>query len=124
MTDILKLVFGTFTSQAEVWKDLKITPSPTTSSTLVIGAHSISRSVLLLAAVSAASQMGVKVVFFTQKQIQRLPASLQKYLPSLNPESLKVPITLLSVWATVRYVLTDVWAKCLDCQVVKKNPYS
>lgn len=96
MTDILKLVFGTFTSQAEVWNDLKMTPSPTTSSTLVTGAHSISRSVLLLAAVTAAS-LGLKVVFFTQIQIQRLPASLQKYLPSLSPESLKVPITLLPV---------------------------
>lgn len=119
MTDILKLVFGTFTSQAEVWKDPKITPNPTISSTLVIGDHSISHSVLLLAAVTAASQMGFKVVFFTQIQIQRLPASLQKYLPSLNPESLKVLITLLSVIVTVCYVLTNVSAKCLDCQVVK-----
>lgn len=104
MTDILKLVFGTFTSQAEVWKDHKIIPSLTTCGTLVIGDHSISRSVLLLAAVTAASQMGLKVVFFTQTQIQRLPASLQKYLPSLGPESLKVPITLLSV--TMCYVQT------------------
>lgn len=94
MTDILTRVFRTFTSQTDVRKDLKVNPpSPTTCSTLVVGDHSISRSVLLLAAVTASSQMGLKVVFFTQTQIQRLPASLQKCVPSLSPESLKVQVT-------------------------------
>ncbi|XP_044036291.1 ATPase SWSAP1 [Siniperca chuatsi] len=90
MTDILTLVFRTFLSQTDVKKDLKVAPpSPTTCSTLVVGDHSISRSLLLLAAVTAASEMGVKVLFFTQTQIQSLPVSLQKCVPGLSPESLK-----------------------------------
>lgn len=90
MTDILTLVFKTFMSQTDVRKDPKVTPpSPTTCSALVVGDQSISRSVLLLAAVTAASEMGMKVMFFTQTQIQSLPASLQKCVPSLSPECLK-----------------------------------
>ncbi|XP_029944943.1 ATPase SWSAP1 isoform X2 [Salarias fasciatus] len=58
-------------------------------SALVVGDREISRSVLLLAAVTAASEMGIKVVFFTQSQIQSLPVSLQRCVPSLSPESLK-----------------------------------
>lgn len=81
-------------SQTDSRKDLKVTPpSPSTCSTLVVGEHGISRSVLLLAAVTAASEMGMKVVFFTQTQIQSLPVSLQKCVPSLSPQSLKVGIT-------------------------------
>lgn len=83
-------------SHTDVRKDLKVTPpSPTTCGTLVVGDHSISRSVLLLAAVTAASELGVKVMFFTQTQIQSLPVSLQKCVPSLSPESLKVEVTFL-----------------------------
>ncbi|KAM9345927.1 ATPase SWSAP1 [Symphorus nematophorus] len=91
MTDILTLVFRTFMSQTDVKKELAVTapPSPTTCSALVVGEHRISRSVLLLAAVTAASEMGMRVIFFTQTQIQSLPVSLQKCVPSLSPESLK-----------------------------------
>ncbi|XP_054463705.1 ATPase SWSAP1 [Anoplopoma fimbria] len=90
MTDILKLVFRTFMSQTEGRKELTFTPpSPTTCSTLVVGDGGISRSVLLLAAVTAASETGVRVMFFTQTQIQSLPLCLQKRVPSLSPESLK-----------------------------------
>lgn len=90
MTDILTLVFRTFMSQTDARKDLKVTPPlPSTCGTLVVGEHSISRSVLLLAAVTAASEMGMKVVFFTQTQIQSLPVCLQKCVPSLSPQSLK-----------------------------------
>lgn len=91
MTDILTLVFRTFMSQTAVTKELQATaPAPPTCSTLVLGDHSISRSLLLLAAVTAASEMGIKVMFFTQTQIQSLPVSLQKCFPNLSPESLKV----------------------------------
>ncbi|XP_070780122.1 ATPase SWSAP1 [Enoplosus armatus] len=91
MTDILTSVFRTFMSQTDVRKDLGVTPPPPTprSSALVVGEHSVSRSVLLLAAVTAASEMGMRVMFFTQTQIQSLPVSLQKCVPSLSPESLK-----------------------------------
>uniref|UniRef100_UPI0037E9AE0C ATPase SWSAP1 n=1 Tax=Semicossyphus pulcher TaxID=241346 RepID=UPI0037E9AE0C len=89
MADILTLVFRTFMSQTDLKNDLKVTPpSPTTCGTLVLGDHNISRSVLLLAAVTAA-ETGMKVIFFTQTQIQSLPVSLQKCVPSLSPESLK-----------------------------------
>ncbi|XP_039901664.1 ATPase SWSAP1 [Simochromis diagramma] len=90
MADILSLVFRTFMSQSDLKKDVKvITPSPTTCSTLVVGDHSLSRSVLLLASVTAAAEMGIKVMFFTQTQIQSLPPSLQRCVPNLSPESLK-----------------------------------
>ncbi|XP_078126335.1 ATPase SWSAP1 [Sander vitreus] len=119
MADILTLVFRTFVSQTEVRKQLTVSPPPCSSllvgdpspappppcsallvgdpgpappppcSTLVVGDPGIGRSVLLLAAVTAASEMGVKVVFFTQTQIQSLPVSLQKGVSSLSPESLK-----------------------------------
>ncbi|XP_070703512.1 ATPase SWSAP1 [Pempheris klunzingeri] len=90
MADILTLVFRTFVSQTDVTKDPRVAPpSPAGCSTLVVGERIISRSVLLLAAVTAAAEMGIRVVFFTQTQIQSLPVSLQKCLPSLSPESLK-----------------------------------
>ncbi|XP_029293527.1 ATPase SWSAP1 [Cottoperca gobio] len=90
MTDILTLVFRTFMSQTDVRKELTVVPpSPASCSALLVGHSRISRSVLLLAAVAAASEMGMRVVFFTQTQIQSLPVSLQKCVPSLSPESLK-----------------------------------
>ncbi|XP_039679661.1 ATPase SWSAP1 isoform X2 [Perca fluviatilis] len=63
--------------------------APPACSTLVVGDPGIGRSVLLLAAVAAASEMGVKVMFFSQTQIQSLPVSLQKCVSGLSPESLK-----------------------------------
>lgn len=97
MADILTLVFRTFTSQSGLKKDFTAGfPSPPTCSTLVVGDHSISRSVLLLAAVTAAAEMGIKVMFFTQTQIQSLPVSLQRCVPNLSPDSLKVEVALCS----------------------------
>ncbi|CAB1420574.1 unnamed protein product [Pleuronectes platessa] len=85
MTDILNLVFRTFASPAELRAS---PPAPVPrSSALLLGENSLSRSVLLLAAVTAASQPGLRVVFFTRTLIRSLPASLQKLVPS--PESLK-----------------------------------
>lgn len=105
MADILTLVFRTFMSQSDLKKDVKvITPSPMTCSTLVVGDHSLSRSVLLLASVTAAAEMGIKVMFFTQTQIQSLPPSLQRCVPNLSPESLKVGVVL-----------------CLNCGQIRKS---
>lgn len=56
----------------------------------------MSRSLLLLTAVTAASQLGVKVVFFTHTHIQQLPTFLQKRAPVLDPESLKVLTSFLA----------------------------
>lgn len=82
-------------SQTGAIKDYKvIPPSPTTCSTLVVGDHNMSRSVLLLSAVTAASDMGMKVVFFTQTQIQKLPAPLHHCLANRSPDSLKVSTSL------------------------------
>ncbi|KAM7372464.1 hypothetical protein PAMP_009628 [Pampus punctatissimus] len=91
MTDILAHVFRTFMSQTGQRKELDVPPPPPPAActTLLLGEQSTSRSVLLLAAVTAASQMGLRVMFFAQKQIQSLPVSLQKCVPSLSPESLK-----------------------------------
>ncbi|XP_041830531.1 ATPase SWSAP1 [Melanotaenia boesemani] len=90
MADILTLVFRTFMSQTGLKKDVTVSPaSAAPCSTLMVGNHRVSRSVLLLAAVTAASELGIKVVFFAQTQIQSLPVSLQKCVPSLSPESLK-----------------------------------
>ncbi|KAK2833924.1 hypothetical protein Q5P01_017813 [Channa striata] len=88
MADILTLVFRTFMSQEATAAD---PPPPTAGGggALLVGDHSIGRSVLLLAAVTAASELGVRVVFFSQTPIQSVPVSLQKCVPSLNPESLK-----------------------------------
>ncbi|XP_074511794.1 ATPase SWSAP1 [Sebastes fasciatus] len=90
MTDILTLVFRTFLSQTAVKKELTVVPpSASTCSTLLVGDSRISRSVLLLAAVTAASETDMRVMFFTQTQIQSLPVALQKCNTSLSPESLK-----------------------------------
>lgn len=94
MADILTQAFITYMSHPEPRKDREFSPPPPPScrSALVVGEHRVSRSVLLLAAVTAASEMGMKVMFFAQKQIQSLPVSLQKNVPGLSPDSLKVDI--------------------------------
>ncbi|CAJ1075392.1 ATPase SWSAP1 [Xyrichtys novacula] len=90
MADILTHVFRTFMSKTFTNNNLRVTPPSQTTcgGTLLIGEPSISRPLLLLAAVAAA-ETGMKVIFFTQTQIQSLPVSLQKCVPSLSPESLK-----------------------------------
>ncbi|XP_043955261.1 ATPase SWSAP1 [Gambusia affinis] len=91
MTDILTLVFRTLSSQTGQNKDPSAgPPSPAPrSSALVVGEHRLSRSVLLLAAVTAASELGVRVAFFAQTQIQSLPECLQRCSATQNPEGLK-----------------------------------
>ncbi|KAM6957882.1 ATPase SWSAP1 [Aplochiton taeniatus] len=91
MADILTLVFRTFNPQTGTTKkNIKpISPALLSCSTLVVGDRSINRSLLLLAAVTAASELGIKVLFFTQTQIQSLPVSLQNHGPNLSPDVLK-----------------------------------
>lgn len=94
MADILTLVFRTFVSDSGLREATTPAPPPWTGggSALLVGDSNISRSVLLLAAVTAAAELGLRVVFFSQTQIQSLPVSLQNRVPGLSPESLKVDL--------------------------------
>ncbi|XP_029582686.1 ATPase SWSAP1 isoform X2 [Salmo trutta] len=88
MTDILTLVFRTFNQHNGKPKDFK-NIAPSKCSTLVVGDCSVNRSLLILAAVTAASELGLKVSFFTQVKIQSLPGSLQESMSNLSPDNLK-----------------------------------
>ncbi|XP_038152675.1 ATPase SWSAP1 [Cyprinodon tularosa] len=93
MTDILTLVFRTFSSQTGQNKDPGVCPPAAAAaprcSSLVVGQHRLSRSLLLLAAVTAASELGIRVTFFAQSQIQSLPVCLQRCSTTLSPDGLK-----------------------------------
>ncbi|XP_072298335.1 ATPase SWSAP1 [Eucyclogobius newberryi] len=92
MSDILTLVFKMFRSQSELSavNEGSLAPAPAPArSALVVGEQVLSRSVLLLAAVTAASEGGFRVVFLTQTQIQSLPVALQRRVPNLTPATLK-----------------------------------
>lgn len=78
-------------------------PAPAPCSALMVGDHRISRSLLLLAAVTAASERGIKVLFLAQTQIQSLPVFLQRCSPSLSPESLKVELRHVHVGLHIQY---------------------
>lgn len=105
MADALSRVFRTFSSQDKVRKELPGMPS--IYSTLLVGEQNISRSLLLLTAVTAASQLGGKAVFFTQTHIQHLPPFVQKCAPFVNPESLKVLNTSTLRRCSVSMYLTN-----------------
>lgn len=87
MVDILDMVFNRFSSQFHTSSHIN-TSSPE-KGTLVVGDGDINRALLFLAAVTAASELGVKVLFFTQSQIQSLPVTLSTY-SGLKPDCLKV----------------------------------
>ncbi|XP_077355528.1 ATPase SWSAP1 [Festucalex cinctus] len=90
MADVLTHMLTTFMSQTDSKKDLSFTPpAPAQCGVLIVGEQNLGRSMLLLAAVTAACQMSIRVVFFGQTQIQSLPVSLQKRVPCVSPESLK-----------------------------------
>ncbi|CAG5896301.1 unnamed protein product [Menidia menidia] len=90
MADILTLAFRTFGSRTCQGKDSPAgPPPPAPRSVLTVGDRRVSRSLLLLSALTAASEMGIRVAFFAQTQIKSLPVSLQRCVPSLSPESLK-----------------------------------
>ncbi|XP_051570196.1 ATPase SWSAP1 [Myxocyprinus asiaticus] len=87
MADILGIVFRRFAA-GSVTSDL-IFPANLKGNTLVLGDVNMSTSVLFLAAVTAATDLGLKVLFFTQTPFQSLPVSLRGSVPGLKLESLK-----------------------------------
>ncbi|XP_016377276.1 uncharacterized protein LOC107715634 [Sinocyclocheilus rhinocerous] len=87
MADILGVVFRRFAS-GTVTSNV-IFPPDAEGNTLVLGDVNVSRSVLFLAAVTAATDLGLKVLFFTQTPFQSLPVSLRASVPGLRLESLK-----------------------------------
>ena len=90
MADILTHVFRTCAAQSGQATHASGGLS-SSRSVLLVGDRGTSRSVLLLAALSAAPRRGrVKVLFFTRTQIQSLPRSAHTCLPALSPASLKV----------------------------------
>ncbi|CAL8311136.1 unnamed protein product [Arctogadus glacialis] len=89
MADVLTHVFSTFIAKGGQVNHVSSTLSSPCSA-LVVGDSTMSRSVLLLAALIAASRRGMKVVFFTRTQIQTLPLSVTSCLPNLSPDSLKM----------------------------------
>lgn len=89
MVDILNVVFQRYGSQLHESGDIKVSVQPE-SSTLMVGDENINKSLLFLTAITAASEFGFRVLFFTQNQIQSLPVSVQDSFASLKPDSLKV----------------------------------
>lgn len=89
MVDILSVVFQRFGSELCTSGDIKLSSHPE-STTLVVGDENINRSLLFLTAITAASEMGHRVLFFTQNQIQSLPVTVQDSFASLKPDNLKV----------------------------------
>ncbi|TSK87528.1 ATPase SWSAP1 [Bagarius yarrelli] len=88
MVDILSVVLHRYGSQLHTSGDIKVSPQ-TENSTLLVGDKTITRSLLLLTALTAASELEYKVLFFTQSQIQSLPENVQDLSASLKPDSLK-----------------------------------
>ncbi|KAJ0001537.1 hypothetical protein NQD34_006557 [Periophthalmus magnuspinnatus] len=91
MTDILTLVFKTLTSRGELAAvdEGSLSAVAPARSALVVGERALSRTMLLLAAVTAASESGLRVFFLTQTQIQSLPVALHSRVPGLTPAALK-----------------------------------
>ncbi|XP_036408041.1 ATPase SWSAP1 [Megalops cyprinoides] len=92
MADILALVLTCNCAQPRDNNNRKLTPiSPRNALPCMIVGEScnIKTSLLFLTAVTAASDLGVRVVFFTPTPFQSLPGLLQDSLACLNPESLK-----------------------------------
>lgn len=100
MVDILSVVLQQFCSQVQAAGDVKLS-CEAESSTLVVGDENIRRSLLFLMAITAASEMGHKVLFFTQNQIQSLPGTVQDSLASLKPDSLKVTLNLNRLFSEI-----------------------
>ncbi|XP_066498973.1 ATPase SWSAP1 [Hoplias malabaricus] len=87
MVDILGLVFKRFGPEIpHEWKLCSVE-----NGVLVVGDQNINTSLLFLAAVTAATELGVKVLFFSQSQIQSLPFGFQGSSSSsaLKPDCLK-----------------------------------
>ncbi|XP_056610010.1 ATPase SWSAP1 [Triplophysa dalaica] len=87
MADILEVVFRRFAS-GPLTRDVRFPPD-VESNTVVHGDRDSSRCLLFLAAVTAATDLGLKVVFFTQTPFESLQVSLRGSIPGLKLEALK-----------------------------------
>ncbi|TRY56063.1 hypothetical protein DNTS_017908 [Danionella cerebrum] len=85
MADFLGVLFRRFSTGTS---DSALPPL-IEGNTLVVGDANVTRSLLFLAAVTAATDLGIRVLFFTQSPFQSLPVSLRASLPELKLESLK-----------------------------------
>ncbi|XP_030646465.1 ATPase SWSAP1 [Chanos chanos] len=86
MVDILRFIFSRFGPQP-VPASFTLS-SATESNVLVVSEGSTGTSLLFLTAVTAAAELGLKVIFFTHNAFQKFPVCLQS-IPNLNPDSLK-----------------------------------
>lgn len=87
MADILEAAFRRFAS-APITSDV-IFPRHVESNSIVVGDRESSRCVLFLAAVTAATDLGLQVLFFTQTPFESLQVSLKGSVPELKLEALK-----------------------------------
>ncbi|KAI1884041.1 hypothetical protein AGOR_G00222290 [Albula goreensis] len=81
----------------------------------------IKTSLLFLTAITAASELGVKVLFLTPTPIQSLPGSLQDTLANLNPDSLK---KIKFMYPRSREELLQDVASLHECACGPSAPYS
>ncbi|KAJ8254273.1 hypothetical protein COCON_G00208850 [Conger conger] len=92
MADILALVLKLNSARPQDLENFSFTSATgwNTSPCMIVGERcGVKTSLLFLAAVTAASELGVKVLFLTPTPIQKLPGPLQDSLANLNPDGLK-----------------------------------
>ncbi|KAJ8251769.1 hypothetical protein GJAV_G00225240 [Gymnothorax javanicus] len=92
MADILTLVLSHNRLRSQDLKNSSSISETNWSSPtcMIVGDHcGVKTSLLFLAAITAASELGIKVFFLSPTPIQKLPGSLQDSLAHLNPDDLK-----------------------------------
>lgn len=90
MADILTVVLKQYSRQS---KDLKLPPLSDYTSCVVVGeCDNLKKSLLFLTALTAASELGLKVLFLSPAPIESLPCVLQGALARLSPDDLKVRV--------------------------------
>ncbi|KAL2101012.1 hypothetical protein ACEWY4_002773 [Coilia grayii] len=93
MADILEAVFkrhGCLNSQPQTGdQSVFCNRSTECSSVVVAGERGISRALLFLAAVTAAADLDLKVLFYTHTAIQKFPVPVNETMTDLKPDSLK-----------------------------------
>lgn len=63
------------------------------SSVVLVGERGVSSALLFLTAVTAATELGQKVQFYTHTTIQKFPVPVKESMTSLKADSLKVTMT-------------------------------
>ncbi|XP_048847003.1 ATPase SWSAP1 [Brienomyrus brachyistius] len=87
MADILTVVLKQYSRES---KDLKLPPLSDYTSCVVVGeCDNLRKSLLFLTALTAASELGLKVLFLSPAPIESLPGVLQSALARLSPDDLK-----------------------------------